>query len=669
MKRFFSSVAFIFMAMVCYSQTAVIDSLLLQAAKHTGDTNEIRVLDRLAGEFMRRDIVRAKTYVWQEIALAKKLHTDFGLAPAYSGLVSIHQNDGRIDSAQYYIDQLAALAKKNPHDKKASLSYYSATGLFYKNQSKYKEALPYLKEALRFADREKDKPNYAGQLLNIGNTYFGMGDFRNAADYHLRSLSLFEEAKHSRGQSFALQSLGNDFFELKQYSTAEKYLLRSEKMKSDMGDKRGVMTSWMTLGSVYQQTGKYERSMQYFNDALARSRELKLPLEELRALFNLGSLFKSMKRFDESRTYFNESLRLAAQAEDSVTVARIRTYLVSLSEDAKKVRNEEQSLLHNISISKEKGALTHTAEGHLQLAEWYASQKQYENAFRNFKKGQLLKDSLTGDAVVMQLRTLEEEYKNEKREKEISLLKKDQELQALALSRQRVVIFSIALALVSVVAIGLLLVNRYRAMNNAKRLIEIERVRNSIARDLHDDIGSTLSSINIMSQVALVEKGNPATYLQRIGNQSARIMDDLGDMVWSINPRNDSIQHVINRMREFAAEIFEFKGIDYEFKVDIKESLVLTPEQRKNLFLIFKESVNNAAKYSQATFVGISLEQHRNMLGMRVKDNGLGFDEQLVQEGNGFRNLRERTKELQGSLQLKSSLSEGTMVEVQLPIA
>lgn len=669
MKRFIISCLFLLLAITCHSQTPLIDSLLLQAAKHTRDSNEIVVLDQLSSEFMRSDFARAKSFMWQQIALAKAIGKDFKLSATYSGLMSVYQHENHLDSARYYLDQLAAFSKKNPGDKKASFHYYSASGLFYKNQSKYNQALPFLKQALALVDRKDDQANYAGQLLNIGNTYNSMGEFRNAADYHLKSLTLFEEIKHERGQSFALQSLGNDFYELGQYRTAENYLLRSEKMKTRLGDKRGEMTSWMTLGCVYQQSGRYEGALKYFNHALARSRELKIPLHEGRALFNLGSLAKTMKRFDEARTYLNESMRLSLQAGDSVTVARIKTYLVSLAEDAERMKNHEQSLLDNISISMEKGANTQTAEGHLQLAAWYASQKQFEDAFYHLQKGHQLKDSLTSDAVLVQMKTLEEEHQNEKRERQISLLKKDQELQALALSRQRIVIFSTALALVLVIVIGLLLVNRYRAINKAKRLIEIERVRNNLARDLHDDIGSTLSSINIMSQVALVEKGNPETYLQRIGNQSARIMDDLGDMVWSINPRNDSIEHVVNRMQEFAAEIFEFKAIEYEFKVNLAEGVVLTPEQRKNFFLIFKESINNAAKYSEATFVEITLGQHRNVLGMRVKDNGRGFDERTVREGNGLRNMRDRAKELNGSLLLTSIVRQGTTVELKLPIA
>ena len=132
-----------------------------------------------------------------------------------------------------------------------------------------------------------------------------------------------------------------------------------------------------------------------------------------------------------------------------------------------------------------------------------------------------------------------------------------------------------------------------------ERYFAEEQIRSKVARDLHDDIGSTLSSINILSQVALVEKnGNTQTYLQRIGEQTTRMMEDMGDMVWSINPRNDSMSQIIIRMREFASEIFELKNMEYSFSDKVSESLILDADKRKNLFLIFKETINNAAKYS-----------------------------------------------------------------------
>ena len=146
-------------------------------------------------------------------------------------------------------------------------------------------------------------------------------------------------------------------------------------------------------------------------------------------------------------------------------------------------------------------------------------------------------------------------------------------------------------------------------------------------------------------------------------------MEDMGDMVWSINPRNDSMSQVLIRMREFASEIFELKNIEYQFTDNGMEHFTLNAEQRKNLFLIYKETINNAAKYSQADKIEINLRQQDHFLVMSIKDNGQGFDEQKIKAGNGLRNLRERAKEISATLELKSTVGAGTEVNLKVPLA
>lgn len=653
---------------ICYGQNRKIDSLERFIEKHTRDTIEIKALSDLGTEFMRKDMNKAKSYTYKQIALAKVLRTDFGLASGYSGLVAIHQNEGATDSAQYYLQQLEILAK-NPANKKAAINYANSAGLFYKNQGRLKEALPYLVEALRLLENG-DKTARAGQMLNVGNVYYNLGELKKAADYHLKALVLFEEVKNKRGQSFCLNSLGNDYLDLKQFNAAGKYFFQSEKLKEELGDKRGLVTTWMSLGIIYQQTNQEDQSMFYYNKALARIRELKLSLEESRLLFNIGSLLKQTKKNEEASKNFLAALVLARQSGDSALVSRIKTYILSLKNEEQKEIKQEQTLLQNVQISLESGALDNTAEGYFALAHWYESRHQYDKALKNLKLAQQLTDSVKGSQVVYQLKRLDEEYQTDKKEKEIALLKKDQELQTLALSRQRVIITLGIIAFIAVFVIAVLLINRYRVLNRSKRLLEIEKVRNNIARDLHDDMGSALSSINILSQVALVEKnGNTQSYLQRIGEQSARMMEDMSDMVWSINPRNDSMSQVLIRMREFASELFELKNIEYQFIEKGIEHLMLNADQRKNIFLIFKEAINNAAKYSGANRVEIGLQQRGSVLEMAVSDNGQGFDEDTAKAGNGLRNMRERAKEINGTLELRSVVGKGTEIVLTVPIA
>jgi signal transduction histidine kinase len=410
--------------------------------------------------------------------------------------------------------------------------------------------------------------------------------------------------------------------------------------------------------------------MAYVSKALISAKELSLNTEQKDLLFSKGLILKSQNRTLEARDTFLEAIAIARNSGDSLYVAKMKTELVILDQSSQLEKEKEHTLIENINISTEKGDLINAAEGHNKLAEWYAARKQFDKAYANLRQAHQMNDSLRGNEIILQLKKLEEEYQSEKKEKEIALLKKDQELQVLTLSKQKAFTTSIVTALIGVVLTGLLLINRYRIVNRAKRQAEIERVRNHIARDLHDDIGSTLSSINILSQVALSEKnGSVSNYLQRIGEQSSRMMEDIGDIVWSINPNNDSTDKLIVRMREFATEILEPKNISYHFTEAISNKWVMDAEKRKNLFLIFKESINNAAKYSHASKLEISLHQEDHTLVMQVKDNGLGFDEHAVNPGNGLRNLNERAKQINGTVSVKSKVLEGTMVELRIPLA
>ena len=342
---------------------------------------------------------------------------------------------------------------------------------------------------------------------------------------------------------------------------------------------------------------------------------------------------------------------------------------MALAVQAKQEKKVESGLFSNLNTFINMGDRSGEALEYFRLSEYYAVNKQYDKALHYLKKHYQLKDSLEGSSVLIQIKQLEKLYENDKKEKEIALLKKDQDLQSLALSQERTNNSLIIVALISVVVISVLLLNRYRVVNRNKRMLEVEKMRNNIARDLHDDIGSTLSSINIMSQIALQENGNAGTHLKKIATHSARMMENMSDIVWSINPRNDTLEQVAAKMKEFAAEILEPKEITYTFSID--ESIVglkLDVEKRKNIFLIFKEAVNNAAKYSEAGKLAIQLSRVNGSLILSVIDNGKGFDSATVIHGNGLNNMTERAHSMNGRLTQFSEPGKGSSVSLQVPL-
>jgi signal transduction histidine kinase len=205
------------------------------------------------------------------------------------------------------------------------------------------------------------------------------------------------------------------------------------------------------------------------------------------------------------------------------------------------------------------------------------------------------------------------------------------------------------------------------------KLLAVEKIRIKVARDLHDDMGSALSTINILSTMAKTKVGDDpvksSEYIGKISDNSQRMMEAMDDIVWSIKPANDSMQKITARMREFATGILEAKDIELDFKVDEKVNEVkLNMEARRDFFLIFKEAVNNVAKYSRCSKCSIHIALHQHRLLLDVKDNGVGFDVNKADSGNGLSNMQKRADALKGRVSIQSKPGEGTQVTLNLPV-
>lgn len=649
------------------AQSRVIDSLQRVVAEHTGDTLALKARLSLIFELSRKDSQKAKAYCYQVINLATSMHRIKELQGAYAYLVTLHQNSGRVDSAQHYVSLLEKTSKAYPDNTNVALTYYQTTGLYYKNIGQYNQALPFMLKALKLNEDENE--NHAGQLLNVGNVYLNTGDLKNAASFHLRSLEIFEKLKNKRGQSFSLNSLGNDFFKLNQFDQAEAYYLRSVKLKEELQDKRGLISGWTGLGDVYKEKGQFQRSEQYYTQALAASKEMKLLLEEARCYNQLGLLYKKMDDIPLAIKSLSTALLLSKQGRDSAMVATISSTLTVLKFKAQNEKETESQLLANLETHINLGDRGEEATGYSNLAQYYASIKKFDKAYYYLEKYKKVEDSLSGTPILLQIKELEAQFEKEKKEKEIELLKKDQALQTAELQRERANKIIVIIALISVVVISILLINRYRVLNRTRRMVELERMRNTIARDLHDDIGSTLSSINIISQLASQEKNGNASHFQRIAEQSSHMMESMSDIVWSINPNNDSLAQVMSKMKEFASEILDPLDVTYTFTgEETLTALTLDVGQRKNLYLIFKEAINNAAKYSAATAITIAFLKKDNLLLLTLTDNGKGFDLAAASSGNGLRNMNERARTLGGELLMNAAAGKGTEVVLSLPI-
>jgi ligand-binding sensor domain-containing protein len=208
-----------------------------------------------------------------------------------------------------------------------------------------------------------------------------------------------------------------------------------------------------------------------------------------------------------------------------------------------------------------------------------------------------------------------------------------------------------------------------RLRNRFEKKILAQSIRDKIAGDLHDDIGSTLSSISILSELAKQNSLNAAPYLENISRNTSLIQENMNDIVWAINPKNDRFVNIIQHMSQFAAEVLEPKNIEVNFNSDESLSSLLLPmDKRKNFYLFFKEAINNCAKYSMAERVDILISCHEKHISLKIADDGKGFDTSRISKGNGMSTMKKRAAELGGRIEIFSVPGRGTAIDLDFAL-
>jgi len=210
------------------------------------------------------------------------------------------------------------------------------------------------------------------------------------------------------------------------------------------------------------------------------------------------------------------------------------------------------------------------------------------------------------------------------------------------------------------------------ARANSERLRELEQVRRRIATDLHDDIGSSLTQISILSEVLRqrVDASEVAVAepLSMIADSSRELVDSMSDIVWAINPQKDYLRDLTQRMRRFASDVFTIREIEFSFDAPTTE-VEIGANIRRELFLIFKEAIHNVIKHADCSFVEIVLAARGSELELIVRDDGRGFEPgDPASDGHGLASIRERAAGIGGSAEITTG-EAGTVVRASVPIA
>jgi ligand-binding sensor domain-containing protein len=198
-------------------------------------------------------------------------------------------------------------------------------------------------------------------------------------------------------------------------------------------------------------------------------------------------------------------------------------------------------------------------------------------------------------------------------------------------------------------------------------------VRTKISQDLHDEVGSTLSSIHVYSSVAAKAMNtNPEATrnaLQQIKQNSQEVMENMSDIVWAINTGNNGQMSLGDKLKNYGYELLNPLGINCIYAIDANaEKKLVNIEARKNVLLIAKEAMNNIAKYSAATEARIQLGITKGYLQLKITDNGRGFNPDSSHKGNGLYNMQHRITSLGGTFHLEAAEGQGTTIHCRIPL-
>lgn len=225
---------------------------------------------------------------------------------------------------------------------------------------------------------------------------------------------------------------------------------------------------------------------------------------------------------------------------------------------------------------------------------------------------------------------------------------------------------SLALMLVGLLGTALY---RYRVA----RLLELERMRTRIATDLHDDIGAGLSRVAILSEVVKRQVAGSSEQalplLNEIADSARTLVQSMREIVWAIDPRGDELGSLISRVRQFASDVLDAQNINWDFEVPSElEQIRLDPDQRRQLFLIFKEALHNIAKHADCQHVSLNLKLVQQQLWGEIRDDGKGFALANSTDSHGLNNMRRRAEQIGGQLTVISSPGEGVSVKLLIPL-
>lgn len=508
-----------------------------------------------------------------------------------------------------------------------------------------------------------------GNTSDVGQYYNDMGYmadrqaiYDEAVKWYLKAVDVFEHVADSNGLANTLGNLSVSYHNLLDPEKAKFYAHKSLNIRSQTGDVEGMTVIFNNLSRMFQIEGQIDSAKFYQQENIKLASKSGKRKNVADAYVNMSMIFHAEKKYDLAIEQIKRAIAIAEEINHSNLANFYRMCALYHGKLGDEVNMEKYYALSYDLIVKNRDK-TQFRDYYATRMNYFKSKGDFENAFSNYEKYVAYKDSVVNEVVQANADRLEIEYETQKKATQLETAEKDKIKQQL---RYNVIISFLLLSLV----IGALLFIRYRYKKSIERNTMIWQERNRIAAELHDELGSNLSAINMITHEYSIRKKDEVArgvIIGKVNKNTQQMMESLSDIVWSMNPDNDTVGSLIAKMREFTAHVLEATEINYLFDVNIQENTrLISGEKRRDLYLIFKEALNNVAKHSKANFLKIEIKQTKEKFVLSMEDDGVGFSDGTNRLGNGLKNMKARASRHKGVFRLESNEPKGLKLYTEI---
>ncbi len=618
----------------------LLDSLETLVKSNTTDSIKLIAYGDLCYNFGFVDFEKALLYGKEALSIAQKLNNQKAIALAYSDLGNCYTRVNKLTEALAYHKKAYALRMQLGLDLKAAGSL-SNISIIYKQQGKFKESAEYMMRALRIYESKNDSVMMALVKGNLANLYLNSNKLKIAKKYLDESFQIAKSKQIKSLLATGHSSYTEYYILVKQFDLALNHALQSAAILEKQNKRTDLAIIYNSIGQIYYEKSIHDKAMEYYERSLGIRKELG---DEL----GIASCYKNMGICQtEQRNY--------KAAEDNYKAA--------------------------LALFKKNNTKEYLNECNKLLADLYEKQNKYDKAIYYLKEGKKIEDSVYNRDTEAKLNELNIQYETEKKE---NLLK----IQAYELSKRNTYLWIALGLLVLSVLIAYLFVNNMKFKQSVRLQKEIlkqqdiatkgiieaeERERKRIASDLHDGIGQMFSAVrmnlsSISSDIDFKQNDKKLLY-----DKTINLVDESCKEVRAIS--HNMMPNVLLRsglasaVRDFISKID-----DSVLKVSL-ESYGLKDRLDSNvetvLYRVIQESVNNVIKHSGANQLDIQINVDEKEITVTIEDNGKGFDTSNKENfsGIGLKNIITRVEFLKGTVEWDSSIGNGTLVAIHIPLS